>query len=185
MSEVSLCHSCSWQEFLDFLGKETSTLLNQGTKTSEDLFLELQEGESILTKKDNALFRKVSIAKMRIAHPSEQLVLMETAQFLPKKKIWRHRAILPSEKLQQGESAEQAAIRGLKEELEFTCRDHYKITLLGDEHSEGLSSSYNNLKTRYYAVTFLVIITKNLFKDKYTIEEKDGKISVFEWQREE
>ena len=176
----------SWEDFQQWMGEQKITELQRGEKSATHLYEELMQGESKLYKNDGDIHREISIVKMHVHHPhQENLQLIETAQFLPQQQTWRHRNIPPSEKLQHNEKAQEAAVRGLKEELMFEDCNEYRLVLRSENSDERLSQSYYGIKTQYHTFSFDVYIEDKLYQDKYEIQEKDGKIAVFEWHKGE
>ncbi|BBM82171.1 NUDIX domain-containing protein [Candidatus Uabimicrobium amorphum] len=180
-----LPRTCSWEDFQKWVGEEKLTELQNGEKSAKHLFEELQLGESKLYK-ENDIYREISLVKMHIHHPKQQNTqLIETSQYLPQQKSWRQRNIPPSEKLQCNEKPEEAAVRGLKEELAFVEHQHYRLVFRGENDEERVSKSYHGVKTLYQTFCFDVYIQETLFQEKYEIQEKDGKIAIFEWRTQE
>lgn len=181
-----LPRNTTWEDFQKWIGEPKIAELQHGEKSATHLYEELRQGESKLYKNDGNIYREISIVKMHVHHPSDKnLQLIETAQFLPQQQMWRHRNIPPSEKLQYNEQAQQAAVRGLKEELMFENRNQYRLVLRCENSDERLSTSYYGIKTQYHTFSFDVYIEDKLYQDKYEIQEKDGKIAVFEWRTQE
>lgn len=175
--------SCSWQQFLSWLGEECRHHLKNGQKTIKDLFVELQEGESLLYKTNGKLIREVRIVKMRIfCSQKSKAVLYETSQYLPHMNSWRQRNILPSEKLQRDEIPKEAVVRGLREELQFMNEADYTCSFVSEDSTTKISKSYGGVTTTYNAFMFDIDITNKLYQRKYEIKEKDGKIAIFEWK---
>ena len=124
------------------------------------------------------------MVKLKIQHPTDNnLVLIEVEQYLPEHKNPRYRNIYPSEKCKQDELPYQTAFRGLQEELLF--EKDYKINFERQYSEKKTSTSYYDLDTTYYIYVYNVNIDRSLFKSQYTIQEEDGKISVFTWQNRE
>lgn len=163
------------------LVRKTRSEMDSGTKTTQHLFVEYQDGESKLYKENNEIFREVRVAQLLIQHPHKNEVLVEIEQYLPGQKEPRIRNIYPSEKCKYHESPHETAVRGLKEELLF--EKNYNIVFSHEHSEQKLSSSYNKLITNYNVYTFVVNIEDTLLQPRYTICEDDGKVSVFIWRK--
>ncbi|MCA9997609.1 MAG: NUDIX domain-containing protein [Anaerolineales bacterium] len=126
-------------------GIDTTTWGRNGAKTVSDLWDELQNGD-IKLHGDPPL-REVALVQVFIWR--EQQVLLELAQEFDSG-YQRQRLIPPSEKLRGGESYQEAAVRGLYEEMGIAPEN---ICFVADSYRQfyrdTVSPSYPGLPTRY------------------------------------
>ncbi len=125
-------------------GVDTSQWGQNGAKTSENLWLELQKGDCVLQK---GPLRLVTVAQVIICRGS--LMLVEVAQeFADGTRRQRH--IPPAEKMLPGEAVLAGMHRCLREELGVLPEE---ATLFPDTHRQAVrdlaSPSYPGLPTRY------------------------------------
>eukprot|EP01023_Acetabularia_acetabulum_P023116 TRINITY_DN2269_c0_g1_i1.p1 TRINITY_DN2269_c0_g1~~TRINITY_DN2269_c0_g1_i1.p1 ORF type:complete len:227 (-),score=5.77 TRINITY_DN2269_c0_g1_i1:309-989(-) len=137
-------------------GIDTSAWGHGATKTVEELFEEVQLGESSLQLCElGTALRCVRIAVVEIKNQNGQ-ILTEYKQVLPNGHE-RFRGLKLSEKLLQDEHWEQGVRRGVLEELGPAISDSQNIlqnlTLIPEsyqqQYEERVSNSYLGLKSRY------------------------------------
>lgn len=93
------------------------------TRTSHDLYEEIAEGEAALFLAEEGLRRYCASIKVNLYHKtsSKMLHLVEAAQHNIVTGVWRHRGLLNSlsekQRVFRGEEPQEAALRGMREEL--------------------------------------------------------------------
>lgn len=126
-------------------GVDTSPWGQNGAKTSENLWLELQKGDCVLQK--GPLLRLVAVAQVIIRRGS--LMLVEAAQEFADGTV-RRRGIPPAEKMLPDEEVLAGMARCLQEELGIFPTH---VTLFPNTHRQVVrdltSPSYPGLPTRY------------------------------------
>jgi len=155
------------------------------TKTTNDLWNEIRNGESII--QDEPLLRIVDVINVIIRNGES--VLIETSQELDDGRT-RSRNIVPAEKKKTGESYIEAARRCLREELQVKDRN---IEILESTYRQEQkikeSISYPGLSTlfRYHIVEAKVNGLPNT--DFWTFESADNELDPISrhhwiWKRE-
>lgn len=155
------------RRFLEVNSIDTSTWGQGKNKRLDDLWQEIQDGETIL--EENPLRRITTFVQIIIRQQGN--ILIEHNQKLASGTI-RGRNRPPSEKMQPGETVRSAALRGLKQELSLSP---YQITLLPTAYKpktiEGFSASYPGLHTHYTVHTVEAAIPDLPLRDFSTTED--------------
>ncbi|WP_017294289.1 hypothetical protein [Geminocystis herdmanii] len=149
---------------------------HQGNKTIEELFIEIQEGESELKIVDKILVRllKVSSIDVKFKLGDRYFQLIEDKQIFLKG-IERKRELNNiTEKLKKNENPLQGAYRGLEEEIGLKLEE--QLTFEGEKFWEQISPSYPHLLTRYEFYNYSIILNarhlKSMRFSEYQEEEK-------------
>ncbi|MGI0482717.1 hypothetical protein ACN4EE_18270 [Geminocystis sp. CENA526] len=147
-----------------------------GNKTIEELFTEIQEGESELKIVDNHLVRllKVSSIDVKIKLLDRYFQLIEDKQIFLNG-IERKRDLNTiTEKLKKNENSLAGAYRGLEEEIGLKLEE--QLTFEGEKYWEEISPSYPHLLTRYEFYNYSIILSQKHIKfirfSEYREEEK-------------
>lgn len=158
-------------------GLDLSTWGVGEAKTVEHLFAELRDQECSLVVRGGRLVREVDVAHVLVLHGGR--VLTEAFQEFRDGRR-RRRDIGVAEKRRASESAEAAAVRGLREELgiEVSAAD---LVLLRRERAEIGSPSYPGLHSEVRTTHFCVRLSAAAFRESYT-EEQPDKRTVWHWQ---
>lgn len=135
----------SLKDWLRHHNIDTASWGRDGTKSVENLWGEIQRGESVLL--ENPPRRAVSVAQVWIRR--DDLLLVETSQTFDNGAS-RTLNNLPAEKMWPGESPSQAALRCLHEELQISP----DATLIASHpvecrEKDAFSSSYPGLHSVY------------------------------------
>ncbi len=117
-----------------------------GAKSLDDLWREIQGGETILS--NNPLCRTIHFVQIIIRLDGK--ILIETEQEMSDGRI-RTRNRPPAEKMKPGESIEIAALRGLQEELNLSP-NLINLLSINKNHriAKASSPSYPGLTTHYH-----------------------------------
>lgn len=158
------------------------------TKTVEDLWKEIQNGESRLAiSKRGKLMRLVERAQALVYHegPTGRLFLRESMQvFANGTRRIRKQDISVSEKRQQGERALTAMARGIREELGITLVDLSVLERIPGEFrsSSKSSKSYPGLiaKNRMTRFRWLMPI-EHFDPEGYVEHQPQRKTTCFDW----
>ena len=148
-----------------------STLWGQleGTKTIHHLWAEMVAGETVL--QDNPPLRLVQAVEI-IIYQGER-ILVEVAQEMEGGGM-RPRHYPPSEKIKRGETYQQAAIRGLQEELHVSPTAVILHPETYRQHQQQIpSASYPGLDTRYHIHSITVEVAGLPPHDFTTTEASD------------
>jgi hypothetical protein len=149
-------------------------------KSIENLWLEIVAGEAII--KENPPLRVVKLAHIIIRNDGK--ILIEGHQHRGQHHS-RYRGLIPSEKIKHGESACDAAIRGLREELLIPSHD-IKVIVCSQEPKREIraSNSYPGLITEYiiYAVEVAVKgLPHNEFWTRETSHTPNASVIEHQW----
>ncbi len=154
-------------------------------KSVDDLFLEIQEGESSLEALDipHALVRHVRVAciDVVIKNRNDLYMLVEDSQvFTDGRKRSRKLETSVSEKLDPGEDSHDGASRALKEELGFATG--YALYKVREETETIDSPSYPGLTAKFQRFFFVAWIQRCLYKPEGYVEDDGKKKTFFVWK---
>ncbi|KAL6541461.1 hypothetical protein OROGR_010947 [Orobanche gracilis] len=152
-----------------------------GTKNLHNLWLEVVEGETVLTDSLPPI-RTVEVVIVRISRDGAKKILIESHQELSNGDV-RHRSRPLSEKMKPGESVDAAVYRAVKEELGSLVNigtsghfDNGSVRILPGSYvrkvEERISSSYPGLPARYVLHTVDAEID-GLPENEFCTEEMD------------
>ncbi len=154
------------------------------TKTLNQLFIEINLGESYLSIENNKLLRTISVVNMFFffKRKGNFYFLREDRQEFSNGSIRQRNPISSlSEKMSPNENPVSAIIRGIKEELGFDFYMKGKSYLSRTNIRK--SSSYPGLKTYYKFYDFTSYINEeNYFKNGY-VENQVDKSTYFTWEK--
>lgn len=173
----------SWQQLQQWLqrrGVDTSAWGHGRAKSTQHLWRELQRGETRLLA--NPTRRVVELVVLVVRRGDR--ILLETGQQLADGRF-RERAWPPSEKVQQGETYLQTAVRGLHEEMGLTEQEY---TLHPESHHLRYhwrdSVSYPTLPAQY-CFHILEVEIPRLPDDAFTTAEAnhstDEAVKIHHW----
>ena len=155
-------------------------------KSVQDLYGEIQEGETVLVSEGGELRRQVSVATVDVFYTDssgKKLKLVEVKQ------VWhdgsgrersRDMKQSVSEKLKVGENPLIAIVRGLQEELGINVPSEAIVALMPTESNE-LSPSYPGLQCQYKFSHFETSISEASFKPEGYVEDDGKKFTHFQW----
>lgn len=165
-------------------GIDLSKWGNGEAKTVEDLFKEIEEGETELTTDVRGrLLRKILGVAAQIYYNDGQktFLLKETKQvFADGRERVRKFARSVSGKAKFGETARDAIIREISEELKIA--NNYPMEELETSVDTNDSQSFPGLQSMYMMDIFKVNLTRNQYKPEGYIEENDGITTYFNWE---
>lgn len=147
-----------------------------GNKTIEELFIEIQEGESQLKIVDQILVRllKVSSIDVKFKLGDRYFQLIEDKQIFLSGIERKRELNTITEKLKSNENPLQGAYRGLEEEIGLKLDE--QLTFEGEKFWEQISPSYPHLLTRYEFHHYSIILNEKHLKSirfsEYREEEK-------------
>jgi hypothetical protein len=157
-------------------------------KDVEDLYEELKLGESSLLLVDGELRRNVKSVFVGVTSPDGKLRLVEDRQVFHDGRPVVIREIKGVfEKQEAGESSEEAAIRGLKQEL-FTgieVDERLLILIPNDDLTELAkkpTSAYEGLKTINDITRFDLQLPQSLYRKEGYKEVQKKKTTYFVWE---
>lgn len=159
-------------------GLDLSTWGVGEAKTVAHLLSELRDQECSLVLRDGRLVREVAVAHVLVLHGGR--VLIEDYQEFRDGRRRRRRHLGVAEKRRGTESADAAAVRGLREELGIEARAT-DLVLLGEQREEIDSPSYPGLRSDILTTHFTVRLATAAVPDSYT-EEQPDKRTVWHWQ---
>lgn len=137
---------------------------DEGNKTIEELFTEIQEGESQLTIVDQKLVRllKVSSIDVKFKLGNQYFQLIEDKQIFLRGLERKRELNTITEKLKKNENPLQGAYRGLEEEIGLKLEE--SLTFEGEKFWEQVSPSYPHLLTRYEFYNYSIILAQKYLK---------------------
>jgi len=152
-------------------------------KPPKALFEEIQLGECFLEIKDGKLQRTVAVVTVECFYTNdigEKFQLVETKQVFKSGTIRERGFKYIAEKMQAGEEPIQAALRGLKEELDVSTST-LQVNSKGDSNQYLASSkTYIGLPSTYNKYHFEHNISKENYKENY-VEHQEDKDTFFSW----
>jgi len=140
------------------------------SKSVEDLWQEITSGETQI--QENPPLRVVHVVNIIVRNGDK--ILVEGSQKIARNQV-RYRGLPPAEKIKPGEGYIDAAIRGLKEELQINP-DRIRIISSGDEPQSSIheSQSYPGLRSQYIIYNVEVKIDNLPDNDFWTNERNIG-----------
>lgn len=162
-------------------------------KGVESLWKEIQAGETVLELKGGVPHRKISVVSICCYHNTSQgqrLRLIEEKQVLKSGEERRRAQPFVAEKVKPGETAQAAALRGLKEELDVSGPE-IAVSSIEPNPENGLkrsaledSKSFPGLMTFYDRHYFQTEIPeKNYRPEGYIEKNPEGTTTYFVWQK--
>lgn len=146
-------------------------------RTIAQLQKEIQSGESVIEEG----IRYIQVACVRVTYLPAELQLFEAYQILDRGDTRQRDLAGVSEKLKSGEKAIEAAMRGIREELDLNLSSD-RFLPLGTELCHKISKGYN-LPTVYTLHNFSLELNEEDF-DRLSpvyISQEDDKTTVFKW----
>lgn len=150
--------------------------ITTGNKTQEHIIQELALGECELASKGGSIVRVVNLVTIKIENQGK--LLIEAFQELHNGKRVDRRIIGVAEKAQTGETPEQAALRGIAEELEGISPQTLEST--GFEFEPNSVSKYKGIQSYAAKYTFEAVLKPEDVRDRYE-EFREGDRTVFVW----
>ncbi len=155
-------------------------------KTVDDLLGEIAEGECYLRVDQSGITRVIEVAKLHILQAlyRNRGYLIEVSECPPGRGLSK-KDDHPSETLKRGETAMQAAIRGVKEELSVGRDYIHSMGLMSLEIEPRPSKSYPNLTCIYVLHHIEVILLNSVqicHQRKFETMEPDGTVHQWRWQ---
>lgn len=149
-------------------------------RTIEDLFLEVERGETTFSIGKDGLIRHVHVARAMIWDENDHQ-LIELEQTLVNGKV-RHRNFPPSGKLIQGEEADIGIFRELKEEIGFDPHDFISVKARAVHTEKKVAPSYAGLMSVFTYHDYDMKLRPEARKNLYEKTEEDGTRIVFGWK---
>jgi hypothetical protein len=147
-------------------------------KPFEKLIKEIESGETQIIFENNNPIRIIQTARVYVYCKGKQLV--EAKQIINGNERFRNFKSV-SEKFKLDESAINAAVRGIKEELGIIIRDSDLVSL--ENVKDGKESpSYPGLLTRYDFYDFRWDMPEKYFKPEGYIAYEENATTYFEWR---
>jgi len=152
-----------------------------GNKTIEDLFLEIQEGESQLKIIEQKLVRLLQVSSIEVKFKlgDRYFQLFEDKQIFLSG-IERKRDLNTiTEKLKDSETPLECAYRGLEEEIGLKLDKN--LTFINETNQEKISPSYPHLITLYKFYNYTITLgEKELIKIRFSeYREEEQILSLF------
>lgn len=174
------------EELKDILEKydiSTDEWRTESYKTIDNLLLEINNKDCYLTEHNGKLLRNVNFVSINILYIDDVVYkLIETKQVFNDDRV-RVRKLQGSvaEKMLVNENPIDAAIRGIKEELDI---DINKTDLKDLKYLKSCkdSLSYPNLKCNYSGHRYTYILKKEYYNKNGYTEVQDNLTTFFEWQ---
>lgn len=177
----------SLQELAECLCANSIDLTQWGTDGAKvkKLFGELLEGETQLVKDTQGLIRQIMPSGVRVYHcpvDGTALYLREVYQedLASKVKKTRQRDYSVGEKAKPGENHLQAAVRGVREELQI--EGNFAIVPAEKNVRLEESPTFPGLRTRYDDQKFTAILNALQYRIDGYEELRAGKKNVFRWE---
>lgn len=142
------------RQLLTSRGVNTAAWGQGNAKTVTSLFAEVEDQETtLLLRPDGTLVRALNVMQVAVRDPRHRdRVLVEASQVLPDGRE-RRREVLLAEKMMAGEQWQDAAMRGIAEELGSILGDVLYVRLRHDTYTVRAAShdspSYPGLRTEY------------------------------------
>lgn len=156
-----------------------------GAKTVEQLFEEIEEGETELTKDlDGKLIRKVLGVGANVYYNEDEQTfrLKEERQIFSDGRVRvRNFGRAVSEKIKFGEYPHDAMARGIQEELGILSNLFLEEVETVVETKD--SPSYPGLISHYIIDVFKINLTSTQYKPEGYVEERDGIKTYFVWEK--
>ena len=155
-----------------------------GTKTIDHLLKEIQRGEAVIISESGWVIRIISTAAINVFYAQEEktFVLVEEKQlFRDGRKRIRTLTSSLGEKIRALETPEEAARRGLKEELSIAER----IPLIGsgkEVRQLNPSKSYPGIYTANILHRFDIFLPEKFYRAEGYVEMQKDKTSYFVWK---
>lgn len=175
----------SLQKQLLSAGIDTSSWGTGKAKTIDDLFNEIREGETVLTKDESGeLLRTVVVGSAAVYHKTadgKTYRLKEDRQvFTDGRERRREMVGSVAEKMKPDEDPAEAMVRGIQEELgiEGELEMHE-----ADSYDEVVDSpSYPGLRSKYLHHTFEVSLKDEQYNPDGYVENQPTKSTYFVWE---
>ncbi len=154
-----------------------------GVKPS-NLLADIQKGESVLEIEEDQLYRRVNVVSVYCYFTNdnnEKMRLVEEKQIMPDGKMRLRGYTFVSETMKKGESPQQAARRGLAEELQISDPE-LQFEVLNDEKITKESTTFVGINTHYLIHYLKTEIPLRHFKEHY-VEMENGVETHFKWER--
>jgi len=141
------------RQLLTSHGVDVSAWARGNAKTVASLFTEVQEKETTLLVSGGTVTRQLTVMQVAVRDPRHKdRVLVEASQVLPDGRE-RRREVLLAEKMIDGEDWQDAALRGIAEELGSVLGDALHVRLRTESHAVRTaahdSPSYPGIRTEY------------------------------------
>ena len=153
----------------------------EGNKTIEQLFIELQQGESTLDIVDRKLVRNLQVAsiKVRFKLGDNYFQLVEDKQIFLTGKVRKRELVTITEKIKEGEKPLTGAYRGLAEEINLYLNEG--LIFENESCWQKISPSYPNLISSYRVFNYCILLgKKELKKVKFSeYQETEEMINLF------
>lgn len=164
-------------------GFDTTEWGDGATKRVDDLWEELESGETELSLVDGELVRKTYVAGVDVYAESggQWYRLVEEKQvFANGAERRRELASSIAEKMRPQESIEEAAHRALQEELGVT--GPVSVSSTGEDVIQKASQSFGGMQTKLHRRTASVQISEQDFRPEGYVERQPDKSIYFVWQ---
>jgi len=150
------------------------------SRTLDELYKEIEDGETELSELDGELIRTVTVVGIVVT--CNDFKLKEDRQeFIDGRKRHRELNVSCAEKLIKGETPKEAAVRCIKEELGIEIHASELIPRIS--HSDiNISSSYPGLKCVYHRNPFNYEMKMEFFKPEGYQEFQENKTTYFIWE---
>ena len=157
----------------------------KGSKPLRRLLEELLSGETLLEETSSGLRRIIRVSSVdvftQIGNVAHRLVEVEQRFHYGRIRKREELSSSISEKLLPGEMPEEAARRGLAEEVQLR-NPAIPLTYLGEQIVEQDSPSYPGLRTEYRLSNFRIELSVEQAALLQLDEMQEDKMSVFEWR---
>jgi hypothetical protein len=148
-----------------------------------DLWEEVRSGETILVQRGKEVVRQVSVARIFVYYTDDngqRYQLVETKQVRKDGNVRERGFDYVAEKFKASENPQQAALRGVGEELGISISTG--LSSRGISTEERKSPSYPGLKSEYKFHLFELTLDPSQFKEEGYVEDDEKKKTYFEWK---
>lgn len=170
------------EKLLNDNGIETAKWGLGKSKSIFALYREILEGETKLSFIDGVLTRELHVVGI-VVTCGDYLLKEEKQVFTDGRARYRELTSSCTEKMIEGETPKEAAVRCLKEEIGIDVHET-ELTAKVSHTTEDISSSYPGLKSIYYRNPFSYEMKPELFKEEGYQEFQDDKTTYFIWVKQ-
>ncbi|MBA3237967.1 MAG: NUDIX domain-containing protein [Parachlamydiaceae bacterium] len=172
------------EELKIWLNKFPNIKANEWIKSPLALYNEIKNSECVFGLEEGKLYRRLDVVSVKCFHTNpngQRFQIFEEKQVFKNGMIRERGNKYIAEKIQAGESPEQAAIRGLAEELHISGPNVQVVALSEENKFEKRESpTYKGIQCSYNTYSFSCEISDVDYKSSY-VEEQDDKSTVFSW----
>lgn len=154
--------------------------INSGRKSAADITAEICLGECSLVKEKDGIYRVVKTVLVEIPSPLNDGTWLWEDRIEKKDSVIQREFKGIAEKFQGDEKPIEAAMRGVKEEIQLSTSEQ-QYTYLGQFFEDNPKSAYKGISSKVDLYKFRCYIYADDYRDEYR-EISDGQVTVFCWR---